>query len=90
MLTARILWDLSRIANELHGPAAVHFARDYTFRELKSDNVILLGNSVRRCHATITDEVDCIFLTRDAHACNLLAEITRMSRKRKPSSQRDC
>lgn len=43
--TARILWDLSRIAGALHGPAAVHFARDYTFRELKSDNVILLGNS---------------------------------------------
>jgi len=43
--TARILWDLSRIASALHGQVAVHFARDYTFRELKSDNVILLGNS---------------------------------------------
>jgi hypothetical protein len=33
------------------------------------------------------------WLTRDvevSHAYNLLAEITRMSRKRKPSSQSDC
>jgi hypothetical protein len=43
--TASILLDLSRIASALHGQVAVHFARDYTFRELKSDNVILLGNS---------------------------------------------
>ncbi len=43
--TASILWDLSRTASALHGQVAVHFARDYTFRELKSDNVILLGNS---------------------------------------------
>jgi hypothetical protein len=33
------------MASALHGQVTVHFARDYTFRELKSDNVILLGNS---------------------------------------------
>ena len=43
--TATVLWDLSRIVGTLQGQVAVYFARDYTFRELKSDNVILLGNS---------------------------------------------
>ncbi|HXN24422.1 MAG TPA: hypothetical protein VOA41_16915 [Candidatus Dormibacteraeota bacterium] len=43
--TTTVLWNLSRIADALQGRVAVHFARDYTFRELKSDNVILLGNN---------------------------------------------
>src|SRR5262249_35271812 len=43
--TATVLWNLSRIVGPLQSQVAVYFARDYTFRELKADNVILLGNS---------------------------------------------
>lgn len=42
--SAAFLWKLSAIANGLNGQTSVHFARDYSFRELKSDNAILLGN----------------------------------------------
>lgn len=42
---ATFLWNLSLAVDAVHGPVAVHFARDYTFRELNADNVILLGNS---------------------------------------------
>ena len=43
--SATLLWKLSRTANDLRAPTALYFARDYTFRALKADNVILLGNS---------------------------------------------
>lgn len=43
--TATFLWKLALTADTVQGPVAVHFARDYTFRELNADNVILLGNS---------------------------------------------
>ena len=43
--SATLLWKLSRTANDLRAQTALYFARDYTFRALKADNVILLGNS---------------------------------------------
>jgi hypothetical protein len=43
--SATLLWKLSRTANDLRAQSALYFARDYTFRALKADNVILLGNS---------------------------------------------
>lgn len=42
---ASLLLKLGQIAESLHSAAKLHFARDYSFRELKADNVILLGNS---------------------------------------------
>jgi hypothetical protein len=42
---AALLWKLAQTAGALRGDAKIHFARDYSFRELKADNVILLGNS---------------------------------------------
>jgi hypothetical protein len=42
---AALLWKLGRTAGALHGDAKIHFARDYSFREIKADNGILLGNS---------------------------------------------
>jgi len=39
-----LLWRLSDIARGVHGQAAVHFARDYSFRELKANSAVLLGN----------------------------------------------
>ena len=42
---AALLWKLGQTAGALHGDAKIHFARDYSFREIKADNVILLGNS---------------------------------------------
>jgi hypothetical protein len=34
------------IAAETNGGASVHFARDYSFRELQRNNTILIGNAV--------------------------------------------
>ncbi|HVH88619.1 MAG TPA: hypothetical protein VM912_18010 [Terriglobales bacterium] len=42
---ASLLWKLAQIAGALHNTPRLHFARDYSFRELKADNAILLGNS---------------------------------------------
>ena len=42
---ANLLWQLSHMAAALTSDGAVHFARDYSFRELKSNRAILLGNS---------------------------------------------
>lgn len=42
---ASLLWKIAQIAGSLHGNAKLHFARDYSFRELKADNAILLGNT---------------------------------------------
>jgi hypothetical protein len=42
---AHLLWQLSRTAAALGSDAAVQFARDYGFRQLKSNRAILLGNS---------------------------------------------
>jgi hypothetical protein len=38
-----LLWKLSEIAGAVHGQAATHFARDYSFRELKVNSAVLLG-----------------------------------------------
>ncbi|HTD21161.1 MAG TPA: hypothetical protein VK738_00760 [Terriglobales bacterium] len=40
-----LLWKLAQTAAALRSDAKLHFARDYSFREVKADNVILLGNS---------------------------------------------
>jgi hypothetical protein len=42
---ASLLWKLAQTAEALHSNPKLHFARDYSFRELKADNAILLGNS---------------------------------------------
>jgi len=42
---ASLLWKLGQIAEMLHNNPKLHFARDYSFRELKADNAVLLGNS---------------------------------------------
>jgi hypothetical protein len=43
--SAHLLWQLSRTAAALGSDGAVQFARDYGFRQLKSNRAILLGNS---------------------------------------------
>jgi len=40
-----LLWKLAQMAGALHNTPKLHFARDYSFRELKADNAILLGNT---------------------------------------------
>ncbi|HZR28051.1 MAG TPA: hypothetical protein VFA71_04670 [Terriglobales bacterium] len=40
-----LLWKLAQLSGALQGNGKVQFARDYSFREIKADNVILLGNS---------------------------------------------
>lgn len=40
-----LLLKLAQIAGALHNTPKLHFARDFSFRELKADNAILLGNS---------------------------------------------
>ncbi len=40
--SAALLWRLNPM--DANGSSLVHFARDYSFRELKADNAILLGN----------------------------------------------
>ncbi len=42
--SAALLWKLSAMAGDAKGAASVHFARDYSLRELKADNAVLLGN----------------------------------------------
>ncbi|HEY3835491.1 MAG TPA: hypothetical protein VGL72_02925 [Bryobacteraceae bacterium] len=38
-------WKLTQMPESAHWQTLLRFARDYSFRELKSNNVILLGNS---------------------------------------------
>ena len=40
-----LLWRLSEIVGAVHGQATTHFARDYSFRELKANSAVLLGNN---------------------------------------------
>ena len=42
---AGLLWQISHTAAALNGDWAVHFARDYAYRELKAHRSVLLGNS---------------------------------------------
>jgi hypothetical protein len=42
---ASFLWKLFQIAGSEQPRTSLHFARDYSFRELKANNVVLLGNS---------------------------------------------
>ena len=42
---ASLLWKLGQIAEAVRSSPKLHFARDYSFRELKADNAILLGNT---------------------------------------------
>jgi hypothetical protein len=39
-------WKVAQIADELHSAATIQFARDLTFRQIKTGNVILLGNQL--------------------------------------------
>ena len=43
--SSHLLWRLFQAAGPQQEQSTVYFARDYTFRGIKSDNVILLGNS---------------------------------------------
>jgi hypothetical protein len=43
--SVNLLWQLSHTADALSSDWAPHFARDYSFRELKSNRAVLLGNS---------------------------------------------
>jgi hypothetical protein len=42
---ANFLWKLMQLASDARAQTALRFARDYSFRELRSDNAVLLGNS---------------------------------------------
>ena len=42
---ANFLWKLTHIGDIGQRPTLLRFARDYSFRELKANNAILLGNS---------------------------------------------
>src|SRR5262249_51644427 len=42
---AALLWKFARTAGALQSEAKIHFARDYSFREVKASNAVLLGNS---------------------------------------------
>ena len=42
---ANLLWKLFQISGASQPLTSVHFARDYTFRALKANNAVLLGNS---------------------------------------------
>jgi hypothetical protein len=42
---ANFLWKLLQLPGVDHRRTNLRFARDYTFRELKADNAVLLGNS---------------------------------------------
>jgi hypothetical protein len=42
---ASFVWNLGRKAGALSAQATLHFARDYSFHALKSDNAVLVGNS---------------------------------------------
>jgi hypothetical protein len=43
--SSSLLWKLAQMAGALHNTPKLYFARDFSFRELKADNAILLGNS---------------------------------------------
>jgi hypothetical protein len=43
--SANLLWKLFQVAGPGQQQTGVHFARDYTFRALKANNAVLLGNS---------------------------------------------
>jgi hypothetical protein len=43
--SSHLLWRLFQAAGPLQNQSTVYFARDYTFRGIKSNNAILLGNS---------------------------------------------
>lgn len=43
--SAHLLWELSRTAAALDAKGTVRFARDYSFRDLKADRGVLLGNA---------------------------------------------
>jgi hypothetical protein len=43
--SAGFLWKLFQIDEVIHRPTPLRFARDYSFRELKANNAIPLGNS---------------------------------------------
>jgi hypothetical protein len=43
--SANLLWKLFQVAGPGQQQTGVHFARDYSFRALKANNVVLLGNS---------------------------------------------
>ncbi len=43
--SSHLLWRLFQAAGSLQNQSTVYFARDFTFRGIKSNNVILLGNS---------------------------------------------
>jgi len=43
--SSALLWKLAQMAGALHNTPKLYFARDFSFRELKADNAILLGNS---------------------------------------------
>lgn len=42
---ANLLWKLLQMAGAVQGQTALRFARDYSFRELRANNAVLLGNS---------------------------------------------
>ncbi len=42
--TAVLIWKLSATGIGVNNQTSVHFARDYSFRELRADNAVLLGN----------------------------------------------
>jgi hypothetical protein len=44
--SAILMWKLGVYATEAKVAATVHFARDYSFRELQVNNAVLLGNTV--------------------------------------------
>jgi hypothetical protein len=44
--SAFLLWKLGAIAAESNGAASIHFARDYSFRELQTNNAVLIGNAI--------------------------------------------
>jgi hypothetical protein len=39
-----VVWRMAQIADELHSPVSLQFARDLSFRQVKGGNVVLLGN----------------------------------------------
>ncbi|MBV9612320.1 MAG: hypothetical protein JO091_07600, partial [Acidobacteriaceae bacterium] len=44
--TTSLLWKIRGMASEMNGDGDVHFARDYSFRELTADNAFLIGTSL--------------------------------------------
>jgi hypothetical protein len=42
--SANLLWKLFQVSGSAQQQTSVHFVRDYTFRALKANNAVLLGN----------------------------------------------